>query len=87
MHRTLAIALGFSPETDLAPRVVASGEGRWGERILAIAKEHGVPCERDAQLAELIAPFEEGEEIPEELYLVIAKIFACLETVREKMEG
>ena len=36
------VALGYDPEVDIAPKVIAM---RWtiGERIIAIAEEEGIP--------------------------------------------
>lgn len=84
MSRALAIALGYRGEVDLAPRVVATGGGALAQRILAIAERSGVPRERDAALAELLSPLEPGDEIPQELYIVVARVFAYLERVARR---
>ena len=38
-----AVALGYDPELDIAPRVLAKGEGKLAEKIIAIAKEESIP--------------------------------------------
>jgi flagellar biosynthesis protein len=87
MSRTLAIALGFSPDADLAPKVLATGEGAVADRIVQTAEHHGVPLERDPHLAQLLAPLDLASEVPQELYEVVARVFAFLEKVRLKMDS
>ena len=59
-----------------APVVTAAGEGDIAEEIIRIAREHGVPLKNDASLAALLSDLELGDEIPENLYRVIAEVIA-----------
>jgi len=59
-----------------APRVSASGEGHLGERIVAVAREHGVPLHADPALADFLARVPVGEEVPEALYRAVAQVLA-----------
>ena len=43
MNRDLAIALGYRPDDDAAPRVLAKGQGDWARRIRAIAFFSPIP--------------------------------------------
>lgn len=56
-----------------APKVVAAGSGHVADRILALAKEHGVPVREDAALAEALARLQLDLEIPAELYAAVAE--------------
>ena len=56
-----------------APKVVAAGSGHVADRILALAKEHGVPVREDAALAEALARLQLELEIPPELYAAVAE--------------
>ena len=85
MHRDVAIALGYRPELDLAPKVVASGEGLWAERIRSLAAEHDIPLHSDPDLADLLRHLPLEEEIPPELYPAIAEIFLFLCSVAKEM--
>ncbi len=76
--RLLAIALGYRPGTDLAPLVLATGDGRIARRIRAIAEAEGVPIHEDAELAALLEHVPLAAEIPPPLYPAIAEIFAFL---------
>ena len=47
------MALRYQPQApylDAAPRLVAKGEGLLADRILALARQHGIPVERDPDL-------------------------------------
>jgi flagellar biosynthesis protein len=73
-----AAALRHLPGVDGAPRVVAQGRGEVAERILALAREHGVPVHQDGDLLELLATCDLGDEIPPELYPVVAELLHFL---------
>lgn len=68
----LAVALQY--ERPHAPRVVAKGRGEVGQAIIDAAREHGVPVERNAALAEALAAVELEAEIPEALYRATAVV-------------
>ena len=74
--RPLAVALRY--EDPDAPRVVAVGRGILAERILESAREHGVPLEVNAPLAEALSTIELETEIPVELYGAMAVILAFI---------
>jgi len=59
-----------------APKVTAKGEGLLAEKIIETARECGVPMYDDPQLAALLSKLELGDEIPETLYLAIARVIA-----------
>ena len=66
-----AAALRYTGEG--APSVVASGHGHIAEKIVAAAREAGVPVREDRLLAEALAALELGTEVPEELYRAVAE--------------
>ena len=71
----LACALRYEAEEgDEAPVVVASGEGDFAARIVAAAREAGVPIVRDVPLARALVELEVGAVIPEALYQAVAEI-------------
>ncbi len=75
-----AVALGYDPERDRAPRVLAKGTGRLAERIIAIAKRYNVPIYEDSTLIDILVRLDYYEEIPEELYKMIAEILIFVYT-------
>jgi flagellar biosynthesis protein len=72
----LAVALRYDAPS--APRVVAVGRGELGERIVEIAREHGVPIEENPALAEALSTIELDDAIPEALYQAVAVIIAFI---------
>ena len=72
----LAVALRYDAPN--APKVVAVGRGELGERIIATAREHGVPLEHNPALAEALSTIELDEAIPEALYQAVAVIIAFI---------
>ncbi len=69
-----AVALSYDGAG--APRVCASGDGHVGERIVDVAREHGVPLHSDPDLAGFLSRVPVGEEVPEALYLAVAQVLA-----------
>lgn len=76
--RDAAVALRYDPESDRAPVVVARGQGYIAERIKEIASESGIPLKEDPYLAEYLLGLELYQEIPVELYQVVAEILAFI---------
>ncbi|NMA34764.1 MAG: flagellar biogenesis protein [Clostridiaceae bacterium] len=68
-----AAALRYTPEND-APEIIALGKGAAAEKIVEKAKESGVPVHEDVELAHALNLLNIGDEIPQELYEVVAKI-------------
>jgi flagellar biosynthesis protein len=79
-----AVALAYNPELE-APRVVASGQGHIAEKIIEIAKSHGVPVTADPELARVLNELQIGDFIPPELYTVVAQILLFVCHIDEKM--
>lgn len=71
-----AVALAYEPVRG-APRVVAKGAGTLARKIRERAREHRVPVVEDKPLTRtLYRVCDLGDEIPAELYLVVARILA-----------
>lgn len=83
-QQTKAVALGYAPGKDSAPRVLASGSGYVGEKIIALAKANDIPIHEDPLLAEALASLGVDEMIPPELYQVVAEVLAYVYRIREK---
>lgn len=63
------------------PTVVASGKGYIAERILELAEEHNIHMEKDALLLENLLDLDLGDNIPPQLYAVIAEILLLIEEI------
>lgn len=59
-----------------APEVVAKGFGELAEEIVQLAEEHGVLIHEDPYLSEFLSTLDLGQEVPEQLYYVIAELIA-----------
>ena len=73
-----AVALGYDPERDVAPKVVAKGRGLVAERILAIAEEHDIYVKEDQRLIDYLTALDLYHEIPPPLYGIIAEIMSFI---------
>ena len=62
----------------LARRLVAKGEGLLADRILMLAKQHGIPVERDPDLLAALAPLQVDRVLPPELFKAVAIMLAAL---------
>lgn len=76
--RKTAAALRYAQGTDTSPRVTAAGRGAVAERIIALAQEHGIAIKEDAALSQLLLQVPIGQEIPVELYEVVAELLAAV---------
>lgn len=80
-----AVALEYKRETMRAPRVVAKGAAFLAQRIREIARENQVPVIENPPVARaLYSAVELEEEVPPELYVAVAEIFAFVYNVKSK---
>jgi flagellar biosynthesis protein len=83
-RRRRAAAVRYISGEMPAPAVVATGEGEFAERIIALAREHGIPVHESPDLVRLLTRIPPDTAIPEELYLAVAEVLAFLmRTARE----
>lgn len=79
--RLRAAALRYQPEApfqDAAPRLVAKGQGLLAERILDLARQHGVSITKDPDLLSALEPLDLNRLIPPELFQAVAVLLAAL---------
>ena len=74
-ERRRATALRYE-QGERAPRVTATGAGLVADRILAAAREAGIPVRDDPALAEALGKLELGSGVPEELWTAVAETLA-----------
>ena len=73
-----AVAIKYDQKRSSAPVVVAKGKGYIAENIVQASKDSGVPLKEDSDLINYLMSLELYEEIPAELYQVIAEILAFI---------
>ena len=71
-----AVALRYHPEKDTAPRVTAKGAGHVAEKIIELARKHGIPVKDDPDLVEVLSNLDIEAEIPATVYVVVAELLA-----------
>jgi len=71
-----AAALKYNAQVNSAPVLKAKGVGTVAEKIIQIAREHNVPVREDPDLIELLVQLDLEQEIPPELYKIVAEILA-----------
>ena len=79
-----AVALRYDLEKDRAPRIVAKGSGEVAERILELAQKHGVPVHEDPELIAALARLDVQDQIPPELYQVMAEVLTFIYKANKK---
>ncbi len=88
--RPRAAALRYKPDPpfqDAAPRLVAKGQGLLAERILELAREHGVSITRDPDLLAALDPLDLDQLIPPELFQAVALLLAALYRANRGLSG
>jgi flagellar biosynthesis protein len=61
-----------------APQLVAKGRGVVAERLIAVARENGVPIVENKLLVEMLDKLNVNQSIPAELYQVVAEILVAI---------
>lgn len=69
-----AVALSFDGKS--APKITASGKDHVAEEIIALAKESGIHIHQDENLSNFLQLLDLGDEVPKELYVLIAELIA-----------
>ncbi|MDD9270267.1 EscU/YscU/HrcU family type III secretion system export apparatus switch protein [Paenibacillus sp. GCM10023248] len=73
-----AVALRYSPETQKAPTLIAKGKGQVAEAILQKAIDNGIPIQEDSSLVEVLSKLDLDQEIPPELYQLVAEVLSFI---------
>lgn len=81
-----AVALAYNPETDHAPRVVATGKGEIADQIVSIAKQYGIAIHKNKDLVDQMLKLQLDQEIPVEFYSLVAEIFCFLLKIENNLE-
>ncbi|AEV68418.1 EscU/YscU/HrcU family type III secretion system export apparatus switch protein [Acetivibrio clariflavus] len=77
-------ALKYSPEENRAPEIIAKGSGQVAEKIIEKAIENDVPIYQNDELVSALNEFSIGDEIPPELYEVVAEILVFVNSIDKK---
>lgn len=73
-----AVALKYDPFKTNAPKVIGKGTGELAERILETAQSNGIPIQEDQSLVEVLSKLDIDQQIPTELFEVVAEILSFI---------
>ena len=82
--RKKAVALRYEAEKDHAPRLTAKGSGLIAEKIIHLARTHGIPIKEDPDLVEVLVQLDWLEQIPPQLYQAVAEVLAFVYRLNQK---
>jgi len=85
--RKKAAAIRYDDKVDKVPKLVAKGQGIIADRIIEKAKEHNVHIKEDKDLVEALSTLDLFDEIPENLYAVVAMLLAELYRINGKLKS
>ena len=72
---------GDPGQAHVSPRLTAKGEGDAAQRILELARQHRIPIKADPDLITILAQLDVGQDIPPEIYALVAEILAFIYAV------
>lgn len=74
IEKKAAIAVHYDKDRDTAPKIVAKGKGSIADKIIELAKKNDIPMYEDRDLIEILSKLDLGQEIPAEMYKLIAEV-------------
>ncbi|HYE11154.1 MAG TPA: EscU/YscU/HrcU family type III secretion system export apparatus switch protein [Patescibacteria group bacterium] len=80
-----AAALSYQ-EGQEAPIVAALGKGEVAERIIKTAKENDVPIFENEELISTLIHLDLGQQIPQELFSVVAEVLIFVSDIEKKLK-
>ncbi|WP_413380226.1 EscU/YscU/HrcU family type III secretion system export apparatus switch protein [Alkalihalobacillus sp. 1P02AB] len=84
-HNGKSVAvIRYDEQNQDAPRVVAQGRGQIANQILDMAKEHNIEMQEDSHLLANLLEVDLGEQIPPQLYSVMAEILLMIERMERE---
>ena len=72
----VAVALTYERGIDESPKLAAKGKGHIAEKIIELARAHGVQIKQDEDLALMLEKLDIDMPIPVEAYVAVAEILA-----------
>ncbi len=77
-----AVALKYDDDMNAAPYILAKGIGAVGDYIISLAEKNNIPIYRNDKLAQSLYRLKQNEEIPAELYTIVAEIFSFVYSLK-----
>lgn len=79
-----AAVIRFDKEKDKAPTIVAHGKGFVAHKIIELAREKEIPLQEDPHLVANLIDMDLGENVPPQMYSVIAEVLLMIEEMEKK---
>lgn len=80
------VAIKYEEVKDEVPTIIAKGIGKVAEKIIEIAKENNIPIMHQTKLVNELYSLDIPSEIPEDMYLIVAKIIVYVMKLNNKEE-
>lgn len=81
-----AVSIKYNADRDGAPIVSAKGQGTVAERIIELARENNIPIKEDPDLVQVLSQVDINQEIPPNVYRVVAELLAFVYQVNKDYE-
>ncbi|MBE5396797.1 EscU/YscU/HrcU family type III secretion system export apparatus switch protein [Brevibacillus borstelensis] len=82
----VAAVIRYDQDRDQVPVVVAQGKGQIAQHIINMAKENDIPLQEDSLLVENLIDMDLGDNIPPQLYAVVAEVLLLIEEMEKNTE-
>jgi flagellar biosynthesis protein len=82
-----AVALKYDQKLKEAPVVKAKGSGVIAEQMIDLAHSHQIPIQEDSALVEILGKLQLDQQIPSELYEVVAEILALVYKLERRAQN
>ena len=85
-QKKTAVAVSYNKEKDSAPKITAKGKGAVAEKIIELAKKNNIPMHEDPDMIEVLSKLDLGQEIPADLYKLIAEVLVYVYRANNKVK-
>ncbi|WP_227935024.1 EscU/YscU/HrcU family type III secretion system export apparatus switch protein [Alkalihalobacillus deserti] len=79
-----AAVIRYDDGNEGVPKIVAQGKGQVANQIIDLAKKNNIHMQEDARLVENLLDMDLGDNIPPQLYSVMAEILLLIEEMEKK---
>ena len=66
--------------------MIAKGDAVVAEKIIDIARQHGIPIKEDPDLVEVLSKLDIEEKIPPKIYIAVAELLAFVYSLNRKKD-
>lgn len=81
-----AVAVSYNKEKDSAPKITAKGKGAVADKIIELARKNNIPMHEDPDMIEVLSKLDLGQEIPADLYKLIAEVLVYVYRANNKVK-